>query len=86
MLCERELIRQQQPDTNVYIYCTVGLSMLNALAVILKCWIVYWFVSVHAICRMLLSAQQWMRNTTCRLFNVDLFDSSVQTQRSTLHA
>jgi hypothetical protein len=35
---------------------------------------------------MLLSAQQWMTNTTCHLFNVDLFDCSVQKQGSTLHA
>jgi hypothetical protein len=35
---------------------------------------------------MLLSAQQWMRNSTCHLFNVDLFNCSVQKQGSTPHA
>jgi len=43
------------------------------------------FVSVHVICGMLFSAQQWMRSTTCPLFSVDLFDSSLQTEGSTLH-
>lgn len=86
MLSKSDLSRQQEADTNLYIYYTVGRSLLNALAVIVKCWIICWFVSVHVICGMLLSAQQWMRNTTCRLFNVDLFDSSVQTQSSTLYA
>jgi len=47
------------------------------------CWVV---AAVHIICGMLLSAQQWVRNTTCPLFNVDLFDSSVQIQGSTVHA
>lgn len=37
MLAKNELRRQQQADTNLYIYYVVGRSLLNALAVTPKC-------------------------------------------------
>jgi hypothetical protein len=56
----------------------LGLSLLSGLAVILVMLFFCWFVSVQPICGLLLSAQQWLRNSLS--LNVDLFDCSVQTK------